>query len=99
MRYRCRVGHSFSVAELIAGKADGFSAALWSAVVALEERVDLMSAMAGRSRAREDVERAEGYEDAARGAAGEAKLLRRVIEDINRELDEGGRRDRAEPGA
>lgn len=93
VRYRCRVGHAFSVSELVAEKADGFASALWSAVVALEERVDLMSSMAERYHTQGKPERAARYEETAQSAASEAKLLRRMIEDLNEELQDGGRRD------
>lgn len=41
MRFRCRVGHSFSVDSLTLGKQDAVESALWAAIVALEERADL----------------------------------------------------------
>ncbi len=39
--YRCRVGHSFSARRLLLGKHEALEAALWAAMVALEERADL----------------------------------------------------------
>lgn len=41
LRFRCRVGHTFSPESLLIGKQDALEAALWAAIVALEERVDL----------------------------------------------------------
>jgi two-component system chemotaxis response regulator CheB len=40
-RYRCRVGHSFSADNLLIGKQDAIEAALWAAIVALQERADI----------------------------------------------------------
>jgi two-component system chemotaxis response regulator CheB len=39
--FRCRVGHSFAPESLLLGKQDALEAALWAAIVALEERADL----------------------------------------------------------
>jgi two-component system chemotaxis response regulator CheB len=40
-RFRCRVGHTFSIDGMLAGKQTVIERALWAAVVALEERADL----------------------------------------------------------
>lgn len=40
-RFRCRVGHTFSPRSLLVGKDEALEAALWAAIVALEERADL----------------------------------------------------------
>lgn len=47
-RYRCRVGHSFSRDGLMLGKQDALEAALWAAIVALEEKADLARRVARR---------------------------------------------------
>jgi two-component system chemotaxis response regulator CheB len=41
MRFRCRVGHAFSSESLLVGKQNAVEAALWAAIVALQERADL----------------------------------------------------------
>lgn len=93
--YRCRVGHGYSQEELLIGKTERLSAAIWAAVVALEERADLMASMARRARERGNEERAEHQQVAARGAADKAKLLRRMIDEMSGEIaaDDRGTRD------
>lgn len=41
LHFRCRVGHAYSPESLLVGKEAALEAALWAAVVALEERGDL----------------------------------------------------------
>ena len=38
----CRVGHTFSMRDLLVGKEEQIEARLWSAVVALEELVEIL---------------------------------------------------------
>ena len=88
-RFRCRVGHAFSASGLLAGKQDALEAALWAAIVALEERVDLPHRLVRRlggarpsrlARYREDIER----------ATARIELLRGVVDDLARQpLDDG----------
>lgn len=47
-RYRCRVGHSFSLESLLNGKQDAVEAALWAAIVALEERIAVLRRLVDR---------------------------------------------------
>jgi len=51
MRFRCRVGHSFSADSLTLGKQDAIESALWAAIVALEERADLARRLLRRAAA------------------------------------------------
>ena len=51
LRYRCRTGHGFSAATLLAAQNDGLETALWSALRALEEQAALSRRVAERSEA------------------------------------------------
>ncbi len=48
MHFRCRVGHAYSPESLLVGKEAALEAALWAAVVALEERADLTRRLSRR---------------------------------------------------
>jgi two-component system chemotaxis response regulator CheB len=53
IQYRCRVGHSYAPESLGASQDDAVEAALWTALRALEEKVDLcrrLQARAGQNR-------------------------------------------------
>ncbi|MEZ4520292.1 MAG: hypothetical protein R3A46_01435 [Thermomicrobiales bacterium] len=51
-RFRCRVGHAYTTESLLNAQNDAYEAALWTALRALEERVDMYSGMARRARER-----------------------------------------------
>jgi two-component system chemotaxis response regulator CheB len=49
-RFRCRIGHAFSINGMLAGKQVALERALWAAAVALEERADLTRRVIKRMR-------------------------------------------------
>ena len=55
----CRVGHTFSMRDLLVGKEEQIEARLWSAVVALEELGEILDDFGQRARR-------QGLADAAR---------------------------------
>jgi two-component system chemotaxis response regulator CheB len=79
VRYRCRVGHVFGQDVLIDGKAAAVEAALWMAVVALEERTELLGKIAERLADAGRVEAARRTRERAQGAAERAELIRGVL--------------------
>src|SRR5262245_28019776 len=48
VRYRCRVGHSYSEDAMVIEQGSAVEAALWSALEALEERAEFLRRVAGR---------------------------------------------------
>ena len=79
LRYRCHVGHAFSIASLAEGQAEQLEAALWSALRALEERGALARRLAGQSREREHGSLSARFEERAREADGHAKSIRKIL--------------------
>ncbi|MBV8117197.1 MAG: chemotaxis protein CheB, partial [Candidatus Eremiobacteraeota bacterium] len=59
LRFRCRTGHAFSEASMLALHDGMLEAAHWRAIRALEERVDLLRRLAQRAQARNDVRTAD----------------------------------------
>ena len=51
LRFRCRTGHGFTAASLLAAQNEGLETALWSALRALEEQATLSRRVAERSEA------------------------------------------------
>lgn len=78
-RFRCRVGHAYSVENLLAGQSAALDAALWTAYRALEERAALTTRMAGHMRDRGQHTLAVRYEEQTRETLERAEMIRRVL--------------------
>ncbi|CAA9309232.1 MAG: Protein-glutamate methylesterase [uncultured Gemmatimonadetes bacterium] len=81
-RFRCRVGHAYSVEALLAHQGDAVESALWTAMMALKERAALSRKMADRLRERGGARSAERFEQ----QAGEADVRAGIIQDVLRNL-------------
>jgi two-component system chemotaxis response regulator CheB len=79
LRFRCRVGHAYSTESLLADQREALEAALWGAVVALEERADLATRLARRMEERGRAHRAGRYTREAADARRRAALVREAI--------------------
>jgi len=94
LRFRCRVGHAYSTESLLTDQKEALEGALWGAVVALEERADLVRRLSrrmeslGRNRtaARFDREAA----DAVRRAALVKEAITHLSETVDNESDADG---------
>ncbi len=82
MRYRCRVGHAYSVETLLAHQGHAVESALWTAMLALKERAVLSRKMAERLRGRGGERSAERFFQ----QASEADVRAAVIQDVLRNL-------------
>jgi two-component system chemotaxis response regulator CheB len=81
-RYRCRVGHSFSRDGLLAGKQDALEAALWAAIVALEEKADLCRRVSKRLGAAGRRSQAERYRRDIEATEEQLGFLIRMVEEL-----------------
>lgn len=78
-RFRCRVGHGYSMETLLAEQGASLDAALWAAYRALEERAALTERMAERMRERAQPSLAARYLEQARDTRQRAEVIRRVL--------------------
>lgn len=95
-RYRCRVGHTFSPDGLLVGKQDALEAALWAAIVAIEERADVSRRLLRRLEGRISSIMLQRYRDDITQAAGRIAILRGLIDEL---LDEGPLVGRGDDGS
>ena len=93
LRFRCRVGHAYSTESLLAEQREALEAALWGAVVALEERADLANRLAGRMEDRGRAHRAGRYGREASDARRRAGLVREAIAHLSQAEGEGANVD------
>lgn len=80
-RYRCHVGHAYSLLTLADEQSTRVEAALWAAMRALEENRRIADRLAGRSAHRGERERAAYHSDRSRESGRHAEVLRRILED------------------
>jgi two-component system chemotaxis response regulator CheB len=86
-RFRCHVGHAFTVGTLDVGQSDALESALWGALRSLQERAALFRRLSRRAG---DPSR---YTAKAREAEQHAEALRTVIERIGGAPGESGEAD------
>ena len=79
IRFRCRVGHSFSESALDAAQSHSVERALWSALKALEERTALMRKLAAQARKRGHETVALIFEDRARIVDNDVRAIHSLI--------------------
>jgi two-component system chemotaxis response regulator CheB len=79
LRFRCRVGHAYSIENLLAAQGSGMDAALWAAYRALEERAALTARMGARMEERGQTVLAQRYAEQTQETLQRAELIRRVL--------------------
>ena len=79
LRYRCHVGHVYSINSLDAEQGERLEGALWSALRALEERGSLPRRLAQQARDRRREGLAERFEARASEADEHAISIRRIL--------------------
>ena len=79
-RFRCRVGHAWSPASLVAQQTSAFETALWVALRTLEEKAALTLELSRRARDSGHRLSAEQFERQAGEAHGAAELVRTLIQ-------------------
>jgi two-component system chemotaxis response regulator CheB len=82
-RFRCRVGHGYSLQSLLADEDNATEGALWAAVRSLEERAALLRNMADQWRARGGEDLARDLQARAETGDAHAAKIREVILAVN----------------
>jgi two-component system chemotaxis response regulator CheB len=79
LRYRCRVGHAYTVESLLAGQAGAVEAALWAALRALEEKASLAHRLLEQSNTRGYQYAAVRFAEQEADARQRAAVIRRAL--------------------
>lgn len=79
LRFRCRVGHAFSVDGILAEQSEAAERALWVALKTLEERASLLRRMIGNAKAHANEHIASRFSEELRAAESGAASIRKVL--------------------
>jgi two-component system chemotaxis response regulator CheB len=79
VRFRCHVGHAYSLESLVAEQADNVERALWSAVRALEEKAALARRMAAQAREQKRHRSEIQFSQRAQEATQHAEVVQQMI--------------------
>lgn len=82
-RFRCAVGHAYSIESLVGEQTHQLESALWAAVRTLEDRALLLRRMERQSRSGGAYRSAEAFERRARDAAERATVIRDAVEGVS----------------
>jgi two-component system, chemotaxis family, protein-glutamate methylesterase/glutaminase len=82
VKLRCRVGHTYTEEAFFTEHAASLEAALWAAVVALEERADFARRLAERFGQGGMAQSAVRYREQAANALEQVALVRRALDDL-----------------
>ena len=79
LRFRCQVGHAYTVESMMADQSEALERALWAALRALEERADLSRRLAGRAREYQHSRVASRFDESAHETEEQASLIRQIL--------------------
>ena len=79
VRFRCRVGHAYSIESMMAAQSEGVEEALWAALKTLEESVSLSRRLADQARERGQDWLAQRFEEKLQDAVQRAEMIRSVL--------------------
>lgn len=79
LRFRCHVGHAFSIESLAADQTEQLESALWAALQSLEQNAALLRRMAARARERNHQISLMRYEDNVQRVERHAAVIREVL--------------------
>lgn len=79
LRFRCRVGHSYTAASLLRDQSVHLEAAIWAAIRALDERTQLLGKLARDAEAAGLDRPARTYEERSQLSLEHARVLRELL--------------------
>ena len=86
LRFRCRVGHTYSPDSLMADQTEAVERALWAAIRSMEEQAEFSARLAAKSRQNKHPRLARRFSEKAEINRGNATLLRDLLQRTADEL-------------
>jgi two-component system, chemotaxis family, protein-glutamate methylesterase/glutaminase len=88
LRFRCRVGHAFTVRHLGAEQRQAIETALWSGLRALEENASFYERMAERAKSNQHKSASSRFKERAANIIANAHVLREFLLRVNEESED-----------
>jgi two-component system chemotaxis response regulator CheB len=86
MRFRCRVGHSYSPESLLADQTEAVERALWAAIRSMEEQAEFSDKLADNSRRKQRPRLARRFTEKADASRENAGVLRELLDKTSDEV-------------
>ena len=83
MRYRCRVGHAFSMDSMLAGQSEALEDAIWVAFKIVQEQAAMARRVAEQMEAKGRTYLARRYEERQRDSEQRASLLLKALKRLD----------------
>jgi two-component system chemotaxis response regulator CheB len=80
LRFRCQVGHAYTVDSMMADQTEAVERALWAALRALEERVALTRRLANRARENNHPQSAIRFAESTEETEQHAAVIKQILE-------------------
>jgi two-component system, chemotaxis family, protein-glutamate methylesterase/glutaminase len=87
-RYRCRVGHLYSLESLLADQTEAVERALWAAIRSMEEQAEFSGKLAENSRRKEHIQLARRFDEKAAFSRDNAAVIRALLRSTGDEVFE-----------
>ena len=88
VRFRCRVGHLYSLGSLLADQTDAVEKALWAAIRSMEEQAEFSDRLAANSRQKKHARLAKRFSDKAQTTRQNASILRDLLQKTADEIED-----------
>lgn len=80
LRFRCRVGHIYSLDSLMADQTDAVERALWAAIRSMEEQAEFAQRLAKNSRQKKRTRLARRFDEKSKASRDNAGILRELLQ-------------------
>lgn len=87
LRFRCRVGHAFSIESLLSEQSNSLEETLWAALRALEESASMAQRLAKRAHLNKQPHSEKRFTEKAKTANDHAETMRKLLTSRDWELD------------
>jgi len=85
LRFRCQVGHAYTVDSMLADQSEAVERALWAALRSLEERSELTLRLANRARQQNQTRAAARFDEVTQETEQHVAIVKQILANGNRQ--------------